>query len=86
MEAEIEHLLNGARVEHRQVQRDECGITARRERRRLGRGVVADQQHDATLATGATEAAMTNRVAGAIETGRLAVPERRRHLRTSAAS
>ncbi len=74
VEAEIEHFLHRPRVQHREMQRDKRGITARRKCGRLRSGVVADQQHHTALASRSTETAVADRVARAIETGRFAVP------------
>ena len=75
VDAQIEHVLNGARIQHREMQRDECRIATRRKCRRLCRSIVAHEQDHTTLATRTAETAVTNRISGAVEARRLAVPD-----------
>ena len=73
--AEVERLLHVAGEQDRHVQVDERGVARARQRRRLGRRVVADDGHHAAVAGGAGEHAVADGVAGAVEAGRLAVPD-----------
>ncbi len=72
---EVERLLHVAREHDRHVQVDHRRVARARQRRGLGRGVVADDRDHAAVAGGAREDAVTDRVVGPVEPGRLAVPE-----------
>ena len=75
VEPEIEDLLHVARIEDRHVEVDEGGVGAGGERRTLRRGVIADERHGAAMARRPSERGVAERVAGAVEPWRLAVPD-----------
>ena len=74
MAAQIERLLHVAGEEDRHVEVDHRGVARRREGRRLGTRVVADERDDATVLGRAGEHAVPDGIAGPIESGRLGVP------------
>ena len=73
--AEVERLLHVAGEQDRHVQVDERRVARARQRRRLGGRVVADDGHHAAVPGRAGEDAVADGVAGAVEAGRLAVPD-----------
>ena len=73
--AEIDDLLHAARREHRNVQRGEQRLRGARDRRRLARRIVAAQREHAATRIGADEVAVADRVGGAVDSRRLAVPD-----------
>ena len=74
VQAEVEHLLDGARVEGRDVQALEQRLGRARDRRRLRVRVVAHDDHGAAGARDARVVGVTQRVGRAVDAGRLAVP------------
>ena len=75
MQAEVEHLLHVARGEHRHAQAREQRLGRARQRGGLAARVVAHQGQRAARARHADEVAVAERVGGAVEAGRLAVPD-----------
>jgi hypothetical protein len=74
VEAEVEHLLHVAGEEHRHVQAREQRLGRARDRGGLAARVVAHDGERAASARHADEVAVAERVGGAVETRRLAVP------------
>ena len=72
---EIQHLLHIRRGEHRNTKIPQRVLAAARQRRGLAGGIVADHQQCAPGRAGAGGVGMAQRVAGAIQARRLAVPE-----------
>ena len=73
--SEIDHLLHAARREHRHVQRCQQRLRGARDRRRLARRIVPAQREHAAARIGADEVAVADRIGGAVDPRRLAVPD-----------
>ncbi len=74
LDAEVEQVLLVGRHQHRGrgVGQRQVGVVG--QRRRLGRGVVADEQHRPAARSGAHEVGVLQHVARPVEAGALAVP------------
>ena len=72
---EVDRLLRVAGEQERHVQVDHRGVARRRQRRRLGARVVADDGDHAAVRRGAGEHGVADRVAGAVDARALAVPD-----------
>ena len=75
VQAEVQHLGRVARIEHRDREVEETDRAVAGDRRALAGGVVAGQHQGAAVLAGADEVAVAERVAGAVDAGRLAVPD-----------
>ena len=75
VQPELQHLRRIARVEHRDREVEEADRAVAGDRRALAGGVVAGEDEDAAVLARADEVAVTEGVAGAVDAGRLAVPD-----------
>src|SRR5918997_891555 len=75
VDAEVEHLLLVAGIEHRHAGVLEGVLAVAVQGRRLGARIVAAEQHHPTVGSGTHGVAVLQRVARAVEARRLAVPD-----------
>lgn len=75
MEPEVEDILRVGRVQRRYRQVRECRLAGTRHAGGLGTRIITDQRDGATGRVGAHQVRVTEGVGGAVETGRLAVPD-----------
>jgi hypothetical protein len=75
MDPEIEHVLLIGRVEHRDAGIFERVLAVARQRRRLGRGIVATEQNHATVGSRPHRVPVLEDVTGTVQAGCLAVPD-----------
>ena len=74
VQAEIENLLHARRIEHRHHRRGELVIGLVRQRRGLGRVIVAREHQHAAVLRGSGEVGVLEHVAAAVHARSLAVP------------
>jgi hypothetical protein len=75
VQAQVEHVLDAARIQHRQAGGHEQGFGLVGQRRGFAQVVVADHGEHAAVGRGARVVGVLDGVHGAVEAGALAVPE-----------